>query len=123
MSSAVVAKLYPSQPVGPPPMSQAPVTGQSVEELRQLVMSQKQQMNALREEMLRQKQEMMEQFQQMLTKSFQQQENVLAKKIEARRILLLCLCHVFVLEPVNMDTWRHLHIQNADAWLRSQSIP
>ncbi|XP_065915846.1 enhancer of mRNA-decapping protein 4-like [Dysidea avara] len=85
-SSAVVAKLYPSQPVGPPPMSQAPVTGQSVEELRQLVMSQKQQMNALREEMLRQKQEMMEQFQQMLTKSFQQQENVLAKKIEARQL-------------------------------------
>jgi len=87
--SAVVAKLYASQPVYPPPISQASVTGQSVEELRQLVMSQQQQMDALREEMIQQKQDMMEQLQQLLTKSFRQQENALAKKIESQRIHIL----------------------------------
>ena len=88
----MVAKLYPSQAVcpPPPPTSQTSVTGQSIDELKQLVMNQQQQMDALRGEMLRQKQEMMEQFQQLLTKSFKQQENALAKKIEAQRIHFLC---------------------------------
>ena len=93
--SAVVAKLYTSQPVCPPPINQATVTGQSVEELRQLVMNQQQQMDALREEMIQQKQEMMEQLQQLLTKSFQQQENALAKKIETQRILQSCALDVY----------------------------
>lgn len=65
-----------------------PVGEQSLNELHQLVVEQQQNMNALRQQMERQKEEMIERFQQLLVKSFEEQENVLARKAEKQRILL-----------------------------------
>ena len=60
---------------------------QSLNELRQLVVEQQQNMNTLQQQMDRQKEEITERLQQLLVKSFEQQENVLAKKAEKQRIL------------------------------------
>ena len=78
--SSVVTKEYSSVP-------QSSVGEQSLNELRQLVVEQQQNMNTLRQQMDRQKEEMMERFQQLLVTSFEQQENVVAKKTEKQRIL------------------------------------
>lgn len=82
ISSSVVAKDYPSVP-----LMQDAVGEQSLDELHQLVVEQQQNLNALRQEIDRQKEEIMERFQQLLVKAFEQQENVLAKKVEKQRIL------------------------------------
>ena len=78
--SSVVTKEYPIVP-------QCSVGEQSLNELHQLVVEQQQNMNALRQQMSRQKEEIIERFQQLLVKSFEQQENVAAKKAEKQRIL------------------------------------
>ena len=78
--SSVVTKEYPI-------VSQCSVGEQSLNELHQLVIEQQQNMNALRQQMSRQKEEIIERFQQLLVKSFDQQENVAAKKAEKQRIL------------------------------------
>lgn len=65
-----------------------PAVGEcSLNELHQLVVEQQQSMNVLRQQMDRQKDEMMERFQQLLAKSFEQQNNIVAKKAERQRIL------------------------------------
>ena len=60
---------------------------QSLNELHQLVVEQQQNMNTLRQQMDRQKEEIMERFQQLLMTSFEQQDNIVAKKTEKQRIL------------------------------------